>query len=382
METVPSGGDPAQDSAPDARRFMQRALELAILGRGWVSPNPMSGAVVVRDGQIVGEGFHPATNKSHAEIFALDAAGDQTRGATLYLAIEPCRHAARAGCVDRILDVGIKRVVIAHEDPNPATSGKGIAMLREAGIQVDVGMLGDACRRLNEANFKFMATRRPFVALYGVMSLDGKIATSIGERPIAPQSARDELLAAHDAVLLGVSAVMQDDPDVGSGLPRSRNPLRVVVDGMARTPATSRILAKPGPAEARPGTLIVTTKFAPDDRIVDLKAAGAEILIAPEEGEPLAANIDLGRLMVLLGKRDITSLLIEAGGTLSDAVLSAGVVDKIYVYVFPGILGGTSAPSLVGGLGASFIEEAQMVTQFSARPCGDGLLIEAYLGPV
>jgi len=179
---------------------------------------------------------------------------------------------------------------------------------------------------------------------------------------------------------VGVSTVVQDDPEILAGMPRARDPLRIVVDGMARMPVSCRLLAKNTPG-ARPQTLVVTTRFAPDDKIRDLKTAGAEIIVAPEEGDPMAANVDLNRLMTILGKRDIASVLIEGAGTLTDAALAAGAVDKIYLYVHPALLGGTSAPGLVGGLGVSFIEEAQTVRRLSAKPCGDGLLLEGYVGP-
>ncbi|MBI6545531.1 MAG: bifunctional diaminohydroxyphosphoribosylaminopyrimidine deaminase/5-amino-6-(5-phosphoribosylamino)uracil reductase RibD [Cyanobacteria bacterium NC_groundwater_1444_Ag_S-0.65um_54_12] len=359
--------------------YMCRALELARQGRGWTSPNPMSGAVVVKDNVIVGEGFYPAFGKSHAEIFALDAAGGQARGSTLYVISEPCQHNNRQACADRILNAGIERVVVAAADPNPASTGKGIEALKSAGVVVEVGLAGDQARSLNEPYYKFLATRRPFVTWYAVMSCDGKVATTIGERPVAPNECGVELRASNDAVLVGVSTVAQDDPDIVSSLPRSRNPLRVIVDGMARTPPGCRLLAGPTIPGTRPGTLIVTTRFAPDDRLRELKEAGAEILVAPEEAEPLTANVDLRRLMLLLGKREITSLLIEGSGTLADAALASGIVDKVIFFIYPAIIGGTSAPSLVGGIGTSFIEEAQQLRQLAARPCGDGVLLEAYL---
>ncbi len=361
--------------------YMRRALELSEFGRGWTSPNPMSGAVVVTDGEVVGEGFLQTWGKTHAELCALDAAGERARGATLYVTVEPCFHPNRESCVTRILAAGITRVVIAAEDPNPSASGRGISKLREQGIVVEVGVEEQAVRLLNEASYKFLATRRPFVALFAVMSLDGKVATAIGERPPVPQAVLDRLRATFDAVLLGVSTVVQDDPEITISLPRARDPMCIVVDGMARTPVSSKILVKPNPA-GKPQTLLVTTRFAPDDKLRELKAAGAEIVVAPEEGDPMAANIDINRLMTLLGKRDVSSVLIEGGGTLSDAALAAGAVDKLFLYVHPAILGGTSAPGLVGGLGASFIEEAQIVRQLTCQPVAGGLLLEGYLSPV
>lgn len=361
--------------------YMRRALELSEFGRGWTSPNPLAGAVVVKDGEVVGEGFLQTWGKAHAEICALEAAGERARGATLYVTVEPCWNPNRESCVSRIADAGITRVVVGAEDPNPSASGRGIARLRERDVMVEVGVEEQAVRILNEASYKYLATRRPFVALFGVVSLDGKVATAIGERPPVPQAVLDQLRATYDAVLLGVSSVVQDDPEISINLPRARDPICIVVDGMARTPVSSKILVKPNPG-SRSQTLVVTTRFAPDDKLRELKTAGAEIVIAPEEGEPMAANIDLNRLMTILGKREIGSVLIEGGGTLVDAALAAGAVDKLYLYLHPAILGGTSAPGLVGGLGASFIEEAQQVQRMSCRPAGEGLLIEGYLSPI
>ncbi len=374
MSTVSSPSGVA-DSA-----FMRRAIELSEFGLGWTSPNPLSGAVIVKDGEIVGEGFYQTWGSPHAEACALGAAGERASGATLYLTVEPCYSRNRESCVSLIAEAGIGRVVIGAEDPNPPAAGKGIAALRERGIDVQAGVEEKEIRRRNEAWYKFLATRRPFVALFAAMSFDGRVATTIGERPMPPRGVIDQLRATHDAVLVGVSTVVQDDPEIISLLERARNPLCIVVDGMARTPVSARILGNKG-AGARPQALVVTTRFAPDDKLRELKAAGAEILVAPEEGDPMAANIDLNRLMTLIGKRDVSSVLIEGGGTLSDAALAAGLIDKIYLYVHPAILGGASAPGLVGGLGASFVEEAPTVGRLSCKPCGDGLLLEGYPGP-
>ncbi|MBM3266984.1 MAG: bifunctional diaminohydroxyphosphoribosylaminopyrimidine deaminase/5-amino-6-(5-phosphoribosylamino)uracil reductase RibD [Candidatus Sericytochromatia bacterium] len=359
--------------------FMRRAIELSEFGRGWTSPGPMAGAVVVKDGEVVGEGFYQGGGSPHAEPCALGAAAERAQGATLYVTIEPCFSRTRESCISRIAESGVARVVIGAEDPNPVAAGKGVAALRERGVEVHVGVEEQVIRRGNEASYKFLATRRPFVALFGTMSFDGRVATSIGEKPEAPRSAVDLLRASHDAVLVGVSTVVQDDPEITTHLERARNPLCIVVDGMARTPVSARILGNKG-AGARPQALVVTTRFAPDDKLRELKAAGAEVLVAPEEGDPLAANIDLNRLLTLLGKREVASVLIEGGGTLSDAALAAGLIDKIYLYVHPAILGGASAPGLVGGLGASFVEEAPAVSRLGCRPCGEGLLLEGYLG--
>lgn len=365
---------PASDVA-----FMTRALELAVQGRGWTSPSPMSGAVVAKGNELLGEGFSSKPGHPHAEIFALDAAGEAARDADLFVVNEPC--AQRNGCVSRIIEAGIRRVIVACEDPIAALAGKGIAQLRAEGIEVEVGVERARARRINEAAIKFLTTRRPFVALNAVMSFDGKTATAIGERPVPPPEVVDDLRSSYDAVMVGVGTVLNDDPDLTTASPRSRNPLRIVIDGMARTPPGCKFLSRQGTRGLRPAALIVTTRFAPDDRVRALQEGGAEVVVAPEEEESMTGDVDLAKLMAILGRRDIASVLVEGEGSLIDAALAAQVIDKVHAYMAPVLLGGSSAPSLVGGVGVSFVEEAQRLHGLEARPCGDGLLLEGYLEP-
>ncbi len=357
--------------------FMQRALELATQGRGWASPHAMAGAVVVKEGQIVGEGFLPGMGKEHAEVFALDAAGEAAMGATLYLNLEPC-----LACVRRIQEAGIAKVILATEEPNPMTSGRGLMALREAGIPTEIGDSAEAARRLNEIYFRYIATKRPFVAIRTAMSLDGKIATSLGESQYisGPESAAhlQLLRATFDAVMLGINTVLQDDPDPDCSLPRSRNPLRIVIDSMARTPTTAKVLGKPGTGMIRPMTIVAVTKYAPEDRIRALQAAGAEVLVVSETGDRLDPHVDLSKLMQVLGRRGITSVLIEGGANLNAAALQAGIVEKLYMTVAPLILGGP-APTPVAGMGVTFVEEAMRLQRMSCCKLGPDLLVEAYL---
>lgn len=364
--------------------FMQRAIELAQQGRGWTSPHPMSGAVIVQGDQVVGEGFHPQAGKSHAEIFALDAAGEAAAGGTLYVTIEPCGLAGRAAtCVQRIVAAGIVRVVVGSEDGNPLTAGRGIHALKSAGLDVAVGIERERARQLNEVFYKFITTRRPFVALRTAMSLDGKIATSVGESQYigGPEAHAQlqELRATYDAVMLGVNTVIQDDPDIQCSLPRARNPLRIIIDSMARTPVTCKLLSKAGTGLLRPNTIVVVTKNAPEDRIRTLQSVGAEILVCPESGGIFDSHVDLNKLMQILGRREVTSLLIEGGGTLNAAALSAGIVDKIYCTVAPIIIGGQSSPTPVEGLGVCLVDEALPLFKLRSTAVGNDLLIEAYL---
>ncbi|MGE5708356.1 MAG: bifunctional diaminohydroxyphosphoribosylaminopyrimidine deaminase/5-amino-6-(5-phosphoribosylamino)uracil reductase RibD [Bacteroidota bacterium] len=362
--------------------YMQRVLELAAQGRGWTSPNPMMGAVVVKNDQIIGEGFHPQAGQPHAEKYALDVAKDEAHGATLYLNIEPCMSPSHH-CVSRIVDAGIRRVVVATADPNPNTSLKGIRALQDAGIEVEVGVEAEAAKKLNEIYFKYIVTKRPFVAIKAATSLDGKIRTTASDSEwIVGKESNDhhhELRATFDAVMVGINTILREDPDIVCRLPRAHNPLRIVVDSMARTPVNCRLFNKPGTGLLRPNTLIVTAKDAPEDRIRSLQAIGAEVLVCPELDGGLDSRVDLNKLMQVLGRRGIASILVEGGATLNASALAEGIVDKLYRYVAPKIIGGTDVPTMFGGMGVAFIEEAPALYRMTARALGSDLLIEAYL---
>jgi diaminohydroxyphosphoribosylaminopyrimidine deaminase/5-amino-6-(5-phosphoribosylamino)uracil reductase len=372
---------PAQhlDEAHDAT-LMQRAIHLAEQGRGWTGPHPLVGALVVQEGQVVGEGFQARPGKSQAEGFALDAAGELSRGSTLYVTIEPW---LQGPALTRILDAGIRRVVVGITDPHPQREGQAVSWLRAAGLEVEVGPLADAARRLNEVYLKHAVTRRPFVALGTTMSLDGKIATYTGES-VYPMTAEareafESLRGHHDAVVVTVHNVLQSNPDLTVPGSRHRTPLKIILDALARTPTVSHLLARPsGTGLLRPNTMIVVTRHAPQDRIRALQAAGAEIVVAPETGGILEPRIDLGRLMTILGRRDITSLLFEGHGNLFASCLEAGIVDKLYVAIAPVLIGGHGTLTPVEGSGVSLVEAGFTLTGMRARSIGDHLLVEAY----
>jgi diaminohydroxyphosphoribosylaminopyrimidine deaminase/5-amino-6-(5-phosphoribosylamino)uracil reductase len=366
---------------------MARALELAWQGRGWTSPNPMVGAVVVKDGQIVGEGFHPQAGKPHAEVFALDAAGEQARGATLYVTLEPCAHHGRTPpCVEKVLACGVARVVVAIEDPNPLVAGRGIQALRDAGVVVEQGCLAREALLANERFFKYIRTKRPFVAIKTGMSMDGKIATASGESQwITSEYSRGHvqtLRATYDAIMVGVNTVVQDNPHLTCRLPGGRQPLKVIIDSLARTPVNANIFSKPaGGLPSRANTLICVGSKAPEDRLRALRAVGAEILVCPDAGFSSDTHVDLARLMGLLGRREITSILLEGGGTLNAAALDAGIVDKLYVFVAPKLIGGVGAPTMVEGSGVTLLEEAVHLYRMTATSMGGDILLEAYTQP-
>ncbi len=366
------------------RLFMARALALARLGAGRTSPNPMVGAVVVKDGRVVGEGYHQKAGTPHAEVHALRAAGAAAAGATLYVSLEPCNHHGRTPpCTEAIIAAGIRRVVAATRDPNPQVNGSGMARLRAAGIEVVEGVMEEEARELNEAFFHFITTGHPFVVMKYAMSLDGRIATATGEsRWISSEPARDyvhRLRAAVDAIMVGVGTVLRDDPQL-TARPAggaNRHPVRVIVDSRLRTPPSARALT--GRSEAP--TWLATTPLAPPERRTAILDAArrngcpVEILELPERG----GRVDIAALTTELGRRGITSVLLEGGAELNAAALEAGAVRKILCFVAPKLVGGRTAPGPVGGAGIASLAEAWRVERLRAEAVGEDVLLTAYV---
>ncbi|MBI3625809.1 MAG: bifunctional diaminohydroxyphosphoribosylaminopyrimidine deaminase/5-amino-6-(5-phosphoribosylamino)uracil reductase RibD [Candidatus Rokubacteria bacterium] len=354
--------------------LMHRALALAECARGLTSPNPLVGALVVRDGVIVGEGFHLRAGAPHAESLALAVAGEAARGATLYVTLEPCVHEGRTPpCVPAIVEAGIRRVVAAVGDPNPRVAGAGLAALGQAGLEVSVGCLEEEARRLNQPFFTWITAGRPFVTLKVAMSLDGKIAGwDRSSRWITGEEARREthrLRSQADAIAVGISTVLADDPELTVRLEPAwpREPYRVVVDSHGRTPTTSRVLAAGSPER----TLIAVTESAPEDRLRALEASGARVLRLPARD----GRVDLGALMADLAQREVTALLLEGGGELNAGFLEAGLVDRVAVFVAPMLLGGRDAPTPLGGPGRG-LKEAFRLARMTVKPVGEDLLVE------
>lgn len=357
-------------ASPDEVR-MDRALALARRGRGRTSPNPMVGAVVVSDrGEIVGAGFHERAGAAHAEARAVDAAGENARRATLYCTLEPCAHSGRTGpCAPRIVDAGVRRVVVAVRDPNPRVNGAGIAYLREHGLQVDVGVRRVEAARLNEVFFTWVTERRPFVIMKIATSLDGRVAIRPGTRTAitgrAAASAVHRVRAEVDAVGVGSATILIDDPRLTArAAPRSLPLTRVVLDRRLRIPPSSRVLRtlSAGPV------LIVTTgetlraREAAADR---LRAAGAE-LVPVETGAITEA-------MTRLGARGVTSLLLEGGPTVHRAAWEAGAVDRVQRYVAPAPLGRRGVPWLDAGVSVARLGDARVEMH------GPDVLMEGYV---
>ncbi|HXU87604.1 MAG TPA: bifunctional diaminohydroxyphosphoribosylaminopyrimidine deaminase/5-amino-6-(5-phosphoribosylamino)uracil reductase RibD [Methylomirabilota bacterium] len=355
--------------------FMRRALALAVLGRGLTSPNPLVGAVVVHEGEVVGEGFHARAGGPHAEVEALRAAGPRARGATLYVTLEPCNHHGRTPpCAPFVQACGVRRVVAAIGDPNPFVTGGGAAALRAAGITVETGLLAGEAATQNRAFMTAMRERRPHVTLKAGMTADGKIADVHGSaRWITGEAARAE---AHrqrsevDAIVVGITTVVRDDPALTVRLesPWPREPYRVVLDTHARTPPRARVITGATPSRA----LIAVGERAPAARVADLEAAGAAVLRCPTH----AARVAVDAVLAQLFARDVRAVLLEGGGEVHAAFLDAGVVDRVTLYLAPLLLGGREAPGVVAGAGGE-LKSAVRLGPLSARLVGPDLLIEA-----
>jgi diaminohydroxyphosphoribosylaminopyrimidine deaminase/5-amino-6-(5-phosphoribosylamino)uracil reductase len=357
---------------------MRRALDLAARARGRTSPNPMVGAVVVKDGTVVGEGFHAFAGSDHAELEALHEAESAAAGATLYVNLEPCCHFGRTPpCVDQIVQAGIRRVVAACEDPNPAVSGKGVAALRAGGLVVDVGVLQEEATHLNEAFFTYIRTGRPFVILKAAASLDGKIATQTGDsRWITGESARQHvhhLRNEVDAVLVGIGTILRDDPMLTTrlGTADQRDPTRVVVDNLARLPLRAQVINRASTAP----TILAVSEMAPRARLDVLEREGVQILVVP--GSP--RRVSLINLMEALGKMNLVSVMIEGGAEINASAIHEGIVDKLLLFLAPVLIGGKSTPTAVGGEGIETLRQATRLRNLRIERFGDDILIDGYL---
>ncbi len=362
---------PVQDE-----NFMRMALDLAWQGRGWVGPNPMVGAVVVRDGEIVGRGYHLEVGKPHAEVLALEDAGERARGATLYVTLEPCNHFGRTPpCTTRVIEAGIARVVYASRDANPRTAGQARPVLEAAGLAVEEGLLADAAAELNAPFFKYISTGQPFVVCKIAMSLDGKIATATGHsRWISGPEARDlvqQWRATYGAVMVGAGTIVADDPQLTCRLAGAHSPWRIVVDPQARTSPAARWIGDDGRA------IVAVSESAPPARVASLQASGATALVCPEFSDGGARTLDLRALLADLARREIPSVLIEGGGGLNATVIRQGIVDRLRFFVSPMLVGGRSAPTPMDGLDIQDLSEAIGARFLRVERVGRDLLIEA-----
>ncbi len=362
-----------------ATNFMECALSLAKLALGYTSPNPAVGAVIVKEEDIIGLGYTQPPGSTHAEVMALSQAGAKARGATMYVTLEPCCHYGYTPpCTKTIIDAGISKVHIAILDPNPLVSGQGVKELEKAGVKIYLGECEQGAYELNEAYIKFITTGLPFVIAKFAMSLDGKLATKSGDSKwISSDEARKyihNLRHTVDAIMVGINTVMIDNPKLtarsssGKGGKMKLQPLRVIVDGKGRVPLTAQIFKEPG------NVLIAASDSLNIQKVDDLGKVGAETVQLPtKEG-----LVDLEELLRMLGRRKVTSILVEGGGALLGSLFDQGLVDKVLAFVSPIIIGGDEAKTVVGGKGVSKVAEALQLNRIKVEKFDNTILISGY----
>ena len=351
-------------------------LGLAERGRGYVEPNPMVGAILVRDGKIVGEGWHQRYGEPHAEVHALAAAGEAARGATLYVTLEPCCHHGKTPpCTDAIIRAGVSRVVAAMADPFPQVSGSGFDRLRQAGVDVLVGVGALAAAELNAPYLKLQATGQPYVIAKWAMTLDGRIATRLGDaRWVSSEASRErvhQLRGRMDAILVGIGTALADDPWLTARPPGPRTATRVVLDTHLRLPLASQLVQT---ARTAP-VLVVHGQGVDGGTRRALEAAGCECLAVPVDNNRLL----LSALLTEMGRRRWTNLLVEGGAGILGSFLDAGAIDEVWVFVAPKLIGGVAAKPVIVGRGVAAMAQAIAVHNWSVEPIGEDVLLRGRL---
>lgn len=357
----------------DDNDYMRLALRLAKKGCGWTSPNPTAGAVIVKNGKIIGQGWHEKYGQPHAERNALDSCTESPDGATLYVTLEPCCHYGKQPpCTAAIREAGISRVIIGSGDPNPLVSGKGVHTLRTYGIEVIEHVLQDECDRLNEVFFHYIQTKRPFVIMKYAMTMDGKIATNTGaSKWVTGDIARNhvhEQRHRFTAIMAGVETVLHDDPLLTCRMAGGKNPIRIICDTRLRTPITAQIVKTAGEVPT-----ILATCCSDRERQLDYKKKGCRILCLHKRN----GHVDLRQLMELLGQEQIDSILLEGGGTLNWAALENGLVHKVQMYLAPKLFGGQTAKTPVEGMGITLPDNAFRLRNSVITKLGEDFLIES-----
>jgi len=356
---------------------MAMALRLAEKAAGRTSPNPMVGAVVVKNGRVIARGWHKKAGEAHAEAIALAKAGRDAKGATLFVTLEPCSHSHKRTppCSPLVIQSGVKRVVIAMIDPNPKVSGGGIKAIRKAGIEVVTGVLEAEARLLNESFIKHVTKKVPLVTLKIAQTLDGRIATSKGESKwITGNKAREEghkLRDRNDAILVGINTVLQDDPSLTTRIPNGRDPIRIIVDSRLRIPLNAKVLTQRSTAKA----VVAALASAPQTKVNCLRATGVEVLFVKSKG----GRVDLRDLMKELGKQDIMSVLVEGGAEINASALKSGIVDKIVMFIAPTFMTGRDALCAIGGSSPVKLDHAIRLSEVTAQFVGPDLKIEGYV---
>jgi diaminohydroxyphosphoribosylaminopyrimidine deaminase/5-amino-6-(5-phosphoribosylamino)uracil reductase len=355
---------------------MKLAMKLAVKGRGKTSPNPMVGAVIVKDDRIIGQGYHQRYGGDHAEINAFRSATESLEGATLYVTLEPCSyHGKTPPCVEAIIQRRIGRVVIGALDPNPRVNGRSVDLMKLHGIETEVGVLEAACRDLNEAHFKYMATGLPLVTLKFAQTLDGRIATTTGDSQwISGEKFRrlaHQMRATHDAVMVGIETVLADDPRLTVRLLKGRDPVRIILDARLRIPLDAEVIRN-----RQATTIIATTSQAEEKKLSQLRQAGIEDLLVPMDE---AGEVDLKHLLRALGERDIASVLVEGGARVITSLLRQNLADKLVIAIAPRIMG--KGIEAVGELGIRKVDQTMRLSVTRIDRLGEDLLVEARFNP-
>jgi len=356
---------------------MARALELSKRGAGLVNPNPLVGAVIVKDNKIIGEGYHEYFGGPHAEVNAFKNATQDVEGATIYVTLEPCAHYGKTPpCAEAIVKNKISRVVVGMVDPNPLVAGKGIEILKNNGIEVITGIMDVEIEKTNEIFIKYITNKKPFCIMKTAMTLDGKISTSTGDSKwISNEKSRayvHELRQMVSGIMVGIGTVLADDPGLTTRREgkTSKNPIRIIIDSSARVPLDAKVLK----CDDKTKTIIVTTKLASDTKICAIKEKGAQVIVTPSKNN----RVDLDYLMKALGEMGIDSILIEGGSTLNYSALEEGIVDKVISFISPKIFGGTSGKTPVGGMGINSVHDAIILTDIKVSRFDEDIMIEGY----
>lgn len=363
---------------------MRRAIDLALMAKGRTSPNPMAGAVILKGGKVIGEGYHKKAGTPHAEINALSDAGKNAKDGIMYINLEPCCHQGKTPpCTKALIKNGLKKVIVGMIDPNPVVSGKGIRELKEAGIQVSIGLLEKECKKLNEVYVKYITTKTPFVLLKVAMSLDGKIATSARESKwITSKLSRERVHRLRnevDAVMVGIGTVLQDNPNLTVSFREKniKNPIRIIVDSNLRIPLDANVL-KPMTQlrrHSKPKVIIATTNGSDSKKIDTLKEKGIDVLLMEDNN----GRVNLLNLMKELGKMEITSLMIEGGSELNYSALESDIVDKVIFFIAPRIIGGKEGIPAIGGRGIERLTDSFSIGEVIVDRVDSDIAIEGYL---
>ncbi|WP_090112319.1 bifunctional diaminohydroxyphosphoribosylaminopyrimidine deaminase/5-amino-6-(5-phosphoribosylamino)uracil reductase RibD [Cohnella sp. OV330] len=353
--------------------YMRLALHNAMAMKGQTDPNPLVGSVIVNDNRIVGVGVHMKAGEPHAEIHAIRMAGEHTRGATIYVTLEPCSHHGRTGpCAVAIVEAGIRRVVIAALDPNPLVSGRGVSILREAGIEVIVGVLEDESRKMNEVFNKFIVHRIPFVTLKSAVTMDGKTASYASDSKwITSDAAREDVHLLRNqnvAILVGVTTIVKDDAQLTTRLPNGRNPVRIVLDSTLRLPLDAKVVT-----DGEAPTWVFTTPSYDRDKKEALESAGVTVFVTGRSG-----RVDPAEVVRVLGEQMISSLLIEGGSEINASFFERRLVDKLVIYMAPKLIGGRDAPSFLEGTGMEKMNDAVDVSDLSIETVGRDFKFTGY----